>query len=196
MAATPITTEELRKSMRKSMSQRANFGSRGGGGSMRGSWASASIREVIGGPGGDVFQKSGRENDDDEEELKWAAIERLPTYDRMRKGIITQIMDDGRVVREEVDLSNLDFQNKKHLMQSILKVIEDDNERFLTRLRDRTDRLETKNYIYISSYKITTHNECQTFEVVIFLYHLRIIHFFLTMKINNTTQGWNRHTES
>lgn len=146
MAATPITTEELRKSMRKSTSQRANFGSRGGGGgSTRGSWASASIREVIGGPGGDVFQKSGRENDDDEEELKWAAIERLPTYDRMRKGIITQIMDDGRVVREEVDLSNLDFQNKKHLMQSILKVIEDDNERFLTRLRDRTDRLETNN---------------------------------------------------
>jgi hypothetical protein len=49
-------------------------------------------------------------------------------------------LDDGRVVREEVDLANLGMQDKKHLMERILKVFEDDNERFLQRLRDRTDR--------------------------------------------------------
>lgn len=102
------------------------------------SWASASVREGIIGPGGDVFLKSRRE--DDEEELKWAAIERLPTYDRLRKGILKQVLDDGRVVREEVDVANLGTQDKKQLMESILKVVEEDNERFLQRLRDRTNR--------------------------------------------------------
>jgi hypothetical protein len=41
-------------------------------------WASASIHEVWVNQG-DVFQKSGRE--EDEEELRRAAIERLPTCD-------------------------------------------------------------------------------------------------------------------
>ncbi|CAI9091307.1 OLC1v1026298C5 [Oldenlandia corymbosa var. corymbosa] len=103
------------------------------------SWASASVREGFGGPGGDVFQRSRRE--DDEEELKWAAIERLPTYDRLRKGILKQVLDDGRVVQEQVDVAKLGMQDKKQLMESILKVVEEDNEKFLRRLRDRTDRV-------------------------------------------------------
>ncbi|XP_027104789.1 pleiotropic drug resistance protein 2 [Coffea arabica] len=103
------------------------------------SWASASVKEVFAGPGGDVFQRSRRE--DDEEELKWAAIERLPTYDRLRKGMLKQVLDDGTVVREEVDVANLGMQDRKQLMESILKVVEEDNERFLQRLRDRTDRV-------------------------------------------------------
>ncbi|KAF8396443.1 hypothetical protein HHK36_018062 [Tetracentron sinense] len=110
--------------------------------SSRRSWASASIREVWTAPS-DVFQRSGRQDgrQDDEDELRWAAIERLPTYDRMRKGILSQVMENGRVVRNEVDVSHLGMQDKKQLMESILKVVEDDNEKFLRRLRDRTDRV-------------------------------------------------------
>ncbi|KAF8397869.1 hypothetical protein HHK36_016794 [Tetracentron sinense] len=106
--------------------------------SSRRSWASASFREVWTAPP-DVFQRSGRQ--DDEEELRWAAIERLPTYDRMRKGILNQVLDNGRIVRNEVDVTNLGVQDKKQLMESILKVVEDDNEKLLHRLRDRTDRV-------------------------------------------------------
>ncbi|XP_030543022.1 pleiotropic drug resistance protein 2-like [Rhodamnia argentea] len=106
------------------------------------SWASASIREVWN-TQGDVFQKSGRE--DDEEELKWAAIERLPTYDRLRKGMLKQALDDGRVGYEEVDVTNLGTNDKQHLMESILKVVEEDNEKFLLRLRERTDRVGIDN---------------------------------------------------
>ena len=106
--------------------------------SSRRSWRSASIREVWNAP--DVFQRSGRQEADDEEELKWAAIERLPTYDRMRKGMLKQVLSNGRIVQNEVDVSHLGAQDKRQLMESILKVVEDDNERFLTRLRDRTDR--------------------------------------------------------
>ena len=96
----------------------------------RRSWASASD--------GDVFRRSRRE--DDEEELKWAALERLPTFERMRKGILKQDLDGGRVNYEEVDITKLGMQEKKHLMERILKTAEDDNEKFLSRLRDRIDK--------------------------------------------------------
>ncbi|KAF5931109.1 hypothetical protein HYC85_031982 [Camellia sinensis] len=107
------------------------------------SWRSGSIREVWQGSS-DVFERnSTRRHDevDDEEELKWAAIERLPTYDRVRKGMLQQVTSNGRVIRNEVDMTNLGPQDKKQLMESILKVVEDDNEKFLNRLRARTDRV-------------------------------------------------------
>ncbi|XP_015901954.1 pleiotropic drug resistance protein 2 [Ziziphus jujuba] len=106
--------------------------------SSRRSWASASFREVWTAPP-DVFNRSGRE--DEEEELRWAAIERLPTYDRLRKGVLNKVLDNGKVVRDEVDVTKLGMQDRKQLMESILKVVEDDNEKFLRRLRDRTDRV-------------------------------------------------------
>ncbi|XP_040992884.1 pleiotropic drug resistance protein 2-like [Juglans microcarpa x Juglans regia] len=107
--------------------------------SSRRSWRSASVREMWNEP--DVFQRSGRQVENDEEELKWAAIERLPTYDRVRTGMLKQVMSNGRVVHGEVDVTKLGSQDKKQLMESILKVIEEDNEKFLRRLRDRTDRV-------------------------------------------------------
>ncbi|KAI4352598.1 hypothetical protein L6164_006834 [Bauhinia variegata] len=88
---------------------------------------------------GDVFQRSRRE--DDEEELKWAAIEPLPTYDRLRKGILKQVLDNGTVNYEEVDITKLGVQEKQRLMESILRIAEEDNENFLLRLRERIDRV-------------------------------------------------------
>lgn len=87
---------------------------------------------------GDAFQSR---KEDDEEELKWAAIERLPTFERLRKGMLKQVLDDGKVVHEEVDFTNLGMQERKHHIESILKVVEEDNEKFLLRLRERTDRV-------------------------------------------------------
>ena len=106
--------------------------------SSRRSWRSTSVREMWNAP--DVFQRSARHTADDEEELRWAAIERLPTYDRMRRGMLTQVMSNGRIMHEEVDVTKLGTQDKKQLLESILKVVEDDNEKFLTRLRARNDR--------------------------------------------------------
>ncbi|KAG8483867.1 hypothetical protein CXB51_022587 [Gossypium anomalum] len=103
------------------------------------SWTSASFREVWKAPP-EAFGRSGRQ-DEEEEELRWAAIERLPTYDRLRKGMLTQILDNGKVVHHEVDVAKLGMQAKKQLMASMLKVVEEDNEKFLRRLRDRTDRV-------------------------------------------------------
>ncbi|XP_050205487.1 pleiotropic drug resistance protein 2-like [Mercurialis annua] len=107
------------------------------------SWGSTSVRELWNAP--DVFEKSSRHHhimeEDDEEELRWAAIERLPTYDRVRKGILKQVLSNGKIVQNEIDVTQLGIHEKKQLMESILKFVEEDNERFLLRLRNRTDRV-------------------------------------------------------
>ncbi|KAI3447489.1 hypothetical protein Pfo_004154 [Paulownia fortunei] len=88
----------------------------------------------------DVFSRSGRE-DDDEEELRWAAIERLPTHDRMGKSVLTQVLEDGTVKASEIDVKKLGIDEKRQLMNKILNVVEEDNERFLLRQRSRADRV-------------------------------------------------------
>ncbi|XVF86257.1 hypothetical protein PTKIN_Ptkin18bG0026200 [Pterospermum kingtungense] len=101
-------------------------------------WGSARFREIWQSPP-EVFERSQRH--DTEEDLMWAAIERLPMYDRLRKGMLKQVGDNGKVVLDEVDVTKLGAQHKKQLIESILKVVEEDNENFLRRLRDRTDRV-------------------------------------------------------
>ncbi|XVF78081.1 hypothetical protein PTKIN_Ptkin14bG0099900 [Pterospermum kingtungense] len=49
--------------------------------------------------------------------------------------------NNGEVILDEVDATKLGGQHKKQLIERILKVVEDDNENFLWRLRDRTDRV-------------------------------------------------------
>ncbi|XP_071915839.1 pleiotropic drug resistance protein 2-like isoform X1 [Coffea arabica] len=105
------------------------------------SWRSQSVREILQGPP-DVFSSNRREMVvDEEEELKWAAIERLPTYDRMRKGMFKQVVSNGKMISNEIDVTKIGAEDKKLLMESILKVVENDNEKLLRRLRDRTDRV-------------------------------------------------------
>lgn len=107
----------------------------------RGGWRSASTGMWM--PSDDVFNltSSVRREQDDEEALKWAAIERLPTYDRLRKAILRQVSDDGNVVHEEVDVSRLDLTDRQLFIEKILRVTEEDNERFLLKLRDRINRV-------------------------------------------------------
>ncbi|KAL9419245.1 hypothetical protein AB3S75_037074 [Citrus x aurantiifolia] len=131
-----MATDDLARTLSingRSMSRKGSFSS-----ASKKGWASASLREAWNNPG-DVFAKSGRE--EDEEELKWAAIERLPTYDRVRKTMLKHVLENGRIGYEEVDVSELGMQDKKNLLESILKVVEEDNEKFLLRLRERTDRV-------------------------------------------------------
>ncbi|KAI4344068.1 hypothetical protein L6164_011342 [Bauhinia variegata] len=73
---------------------------------------------------------------DEEEALKWAALERLPTYERAHKGLLHGVAGDFR----EIDLKKLDFQEKKDLLDRVVKDI-DENEKFLRRLKKRIDRV-------------------------------------------------------
>ncbi|RWW87996.1 hypothetical protein BHE74_00003150 [Ensete ventricosum] len=85
-----------------------------------------------------IFSRSSRD-EDDEEALKWAALEKLPTYDRVRRGILA-LTEDGRQL-QEVDIQRLGLQERKTLMERLVRVAEEDNERFLLKLKDRIDRM-------------------------------------------------------
>ncbi|KAL5975824.1 transcription factor [Asimina triloba] len=84
----------------------------------------------------EAFSRSNRE-EDDEEALKWAALERLSTYDRLRKGILTVAPGDLR----EVDVENLGYQEKKILLDRLIRVAEEDNEKFLMKLKNRINQV-------------------------------------------------------
>ncbi|XP_065869416.1 pleiotropic drug resistance protein 1-like [Euphorbia lathyris] len=87
----------------------------------------------------DVFSASGRDEDeDDEEALKWAALEKLPTYDRLRKGILMSASKGGIT---EIDVNNLGLQERKTLLERLLRTAQEDNEIFLLKLKNRIDRV-------------------------------------------------------
>ncbi|KAK7279020.1 hypothetical protein RJT34_24062 [Clitoria ternatea] len=110
-------------------------------GGFRKSFSGNMIEEAWMSADSDVFERSGRDIDEEEKQLKWAALERLPTYDRMRKGIIKQVLENGTVNYQEVDITKLGVHQKKHLLQNILSTAEQDNENFLHRMRDRINRV-------------------------------------------------------
>ncbi|KVH98014.1 hypothetical protein Ccrd_023769 [Cynara cardunculus var. scolymus] len=75
--------------------------------------------------GMDVFSKSSRE-EDDEEALKWASLEKLPTFDRLRKGLLFGSSGPSN----EIDIDNLGFEQRQHLLDRLVKVADEDNEKF------------------------------------------------------------------
>lgn len=83
----------------------------------------------------EIFSLSSRDQDD-EEALKWAALEKLPTYDRLRKGILT--VSTGE--KMEIDIANLGFHERKNLLERLIRVTEEDNEKFLLKLKNRMER--------------------------------------------------------
>lgn len=85
--------------------------------------------------GTEIFSRSSHE-EDDEEALKWAALQRLPTYDRLKKGLLTG--SRGEVT--ETDIHNLGDQEKRTLIERLVGVAEQDNEKFLLKLKERIDR--------------------------------------------------------
>ncbi|XP_022732621.1 ABC transporter G family member 32 [Durio zibethinus] len=87
-----------------------------------------------------VFSRSAsfREEDDDEEALRWAALERLPTYARVRRGIFRNMVGDSK----EVDVSELELTDQKLLLERLVKSADDDPERFFDRMRKRFDAVD------------------------------------------------------
>ena len=81
-------------------------------------------------------------SDEEEEALKWAAIERLPTYARLKKAILIGVDDHNNISNNTnniVDVHNLSLEEKKNLVERLVKVPDQDNHIFLTKLRNRID---------------------------------------------------------
>jgi hypothetical protein len=91
--------------------------------------------------GDDVFSRQSsrfQDEEDDEEALRWAALERLPTYDRVRRGILA-LDEDGEKV--EVDVGRLGARESRALIERLVRAADDDHERFLLKLKERMDRV-------------------------------------------------------
>ncbi|GMI86113.1 pleiotropic drug resistance 12, ATP-binding cassette G40, PLEIOTROPIC DRUG RESISTANCE 12 [Hibiscus trionum] len=86
--------------------------------------------------GAEVFSRSSRD-EDDEEALKWAALEKLPTVARLRKGILASSQGGAN----EIDVFDIGWQERRALLERLVKVAEDDNEKFLLKLKNRVDRV-------------------------------------------------------
>lgn len=84
-----------------------------------------------------VFARSSsfKEEGDDEEALKWAALERLPTYARVRRGFFRNIVGD----LNEIDINKLGVQEQKLVLDRLVDSVDEDADRFFQRMRRRFD---------------------------------------------------------
>uniref|UniRef100_A0A0E0JZ35 Pleiotropic ABC efflux transporter N-terminal domain-containing protein n=1 Tax=Oryza punctata TaxID=4537 RepID=A0A0E0JZ35_ORYPU len=118
------------------------------------SWGSAisqSFRQV---EAEDPFRRaqSVHGHDEEEEDLRWAALEKLPTYDRMRRGVVRSALlrdddhkadgtdDDAGAGAKAVELVDIGRLATGDAARGLVEhLLQDDSERFLRRLRDRID---------------------------------------------------------
>lgn len=103
---------------------------------------SRSVEDVF--SGGRYSRRSSRHAEEDEEALKWAAIEKLPTYDRLRTTIMKSFVDNElqgtKMVHKEVDVGKLDINDRQMFIDMLFKVAEEDNEKYLRKFRRRIDK--------------------------------------------------------
>lgn len=79
-----------------------------------------------------------RNNDEDDEiDLQWAAIERLPTWDRLRSSLFDEQGQEQKVV---VDVRKIGAIQRRLLIDKLIQHIETDNRLLLRKLRERIDR--------------------------------------------------------
>ncbi|KAI3971816.1 hypothetical protein MKW92_043715 [Papaver armeniacum] len=93
-------------------------------------------------------------HEDDEEALIWAGLEKLPTYSRLRTSILKSYAEDQenennhssglKVHHEEVDVRTLGMNQKQEFIESVFKIVEEDNDKFLTKFRNRIDRVNVQ----------------------------------------------------
>ncbi|XP_050239632.1 pleiotropic drug resistance protein 3-like isoform X3 [Quercus robur] len=86
--------------------------------------------------------------EDEELELQWAAIERLPTFKRLRTSVFDIDHDNGSGKefkgKRVTDVTKLGAVERYLFIEKLIKHIENDNLRLLQKLRDRIDRVNVK----------------------------------------------------
>jgi hypothetical protein len=98
------------------------------------------------GDGREAFRRSSMTDaeEDDDEALKWAALEKLPTYSRLHTAIIQPSAPQGGSNNKEltvpVDVRKLGQGQRQSLIEKALATNEQDNERLLNRINERLHR--------------------------------------------------------
>ncbi|KAF2301169.1 hypothetical protein GH714_020610 [Hevea brasiliensis] len=125
---------------------------------------SRSMEDVF--SGGRHSRRSSRHAEEDEEALKWAAIEKLPTYDRLRTTIMKSFVENElqgtKMVHKEVDVSKLDMNDRQMFIDMLFKVAEEDNEKFLRKFRQRIDKVGIRlPTVEVRFENLTVEADCQ-----------------------------------
>ncbi|XP_030457252.1 pleiotropic drug resistance protein 3-like isoform X2 [Syzygium oleosum] len=88
-----------------------------------------------------------KDDPNDEYDLQWAAIERLPTFERLRSSLFDSEID-GRAVDDKgkkvVDVTKLGTLERHFFVQKLIRHIENDNLNLLRKIRDRTEKVGVK----------------------------------------------------
>ncbi|KAF7818011.1 pleiotropic drug resistance protein 3-like [Senna tora] len=109
---------------------------------------------------------SGRDQESDNEidyAVQWAAIERLPTYNRLRSSLLNEIEgQEGSTGKRVVDVTQLGA-NERHLfVERLIKHIEHDNLQLLNKIRKRIDKVGVKLPTVEVRYKnLSVEAECE-----------------------------------
>lgn len=83
-------------------------------------------------------------DDNDEYELQWASIQRLPTFERITSALFDVCggtgADEDAKGKHMVDVTKLGAQERHIFVEKLIKHIENDNLRLLQKLRRRIDK--------------------------------------------------------
>ncbi|OWM65998.1 hypothetical protein CDL15_Pgr015424 [Punica granatum] len=77
-------------------------------------------------------------SEEDEEALRWAVLERLPTYARVRRGIFKDLGGGAK----EIGLSELEMQEQRLLLDRLVSSVDHDPEQFFERMRHRFEAVD------------------------------------------------------
>lgn len=87
-----------------------------------------------------VNSASTRRNYEDEDDLQWAALEKLPTYNRLNISLMkNNNHDDDKF--QHVDVRSVCIDDRQQLLDRLVHIIGIDNEFFIAKLRERIDRV-------------------------------------------------------
>ncbi|KAL3749878.1 hypothetical protein ACJRO7_010927 [Eucalyptus globulus] len=88
-----------------------------------------------------------KDDTNDEYDLQWAAIERLPTFERLKSSLF-ECEIDGRAVDDKgkkvVDVSTLGALERHFFVEKLIRHVENDNLNLLRKIRDRTEKVGVK----------------------------------------------------
>ncbi|RZC79069.1 hypothetical protein C5167_003836 [Papaver somniferum] len=87
-----------------------------------------------------VNSASTRRNYEDEDDLQWAALEKLPTYNRLNISLMKNNNHDGEKF-QHVDVRSVCIDDRQQLLNRLVHIIGVDNEFFIAKLRERIDRV-------------------------------------------------------
>ncbi|KAL0348159.1 UNVERIFIED_CONTAM: Pleiotropic drug resistance protein 3 [Sesamum angustifolium] len=107
---------------------------------------------------------SARTNDlDDEVISRWAAVERLPTYDRLRSSLFEE--NGGNEGKKVVDVTKLGGPEKHMFIERLIRHIEHDNLKLLHKMRRRIDKVGVKlPTIEVRYANLRVEAECQVVD--------------------------------